>query len=398
MYCKKLTQRKIQKTLAFLYKTVHSFLRELEVLRDWILRELERDSTLCLEDILVISPQIENYIPLLDCVFGENIEPNLPYNLLKRNSEEKLSYTNIFLKLLSFGTSRFTIEEILELLENEWIAKAAKISKEELSLLRECLLEGGIKWGIDEEYRASLGIPDYGVGTFQEGFENLFLSYAIPLDIEEKDTKFFSTIPMSQSRISLISNFVSYFELLSGYAKNLTEKRSLQAWTEFLLSMEKDLLGMTKLSEIFLSLSEIQKETNFKLEIDVHSLLLYLEDALGQISISKAFPNLGIVFADIEAMHGIPYKAICLLGMDEGVFPRREKNYEFGNDFIFSNKRTEEDRFLFWEIILSARKTLYLSYIGQSLHNPNQEKAPSVLLQELSDFFNISYFRKKFLL
>jgi exodeoxyribonuclease V gamma subunit len=74
--------------------------------------------------------------------------------------------------------------------------------------------------------------------------------------------------------------------------------------------------------------------------------------------------------------------------MNDGAFPRQGRPPGF--DLIASNPRRgdrslrDEDRYLFLESILSARDTIYLSYVGQSIRD-NSEVPPSVLVSEFLD-------------
>ena len=54
--------------------------------------------------------------------------------------------------------------------------------------------------------------------------------------------------------------------------------------------------------------------------------------------------------------------------------------------------RRQDDRYLFLETLLSARRCLYLSYVGQSLRD-NSVLPPSVLLSELLDAVDRGFYR-----
>ena len=88
-------------------------------------------------------------------------------------------------------------------------------------------------------------------------------------------------------------------------------------------------------------------------------------------------------------MRSLPFRVICLLGMNDGVFPRRENSVEF--DLMAGAWRPgdpskgDEDRYLMLETLLCTRQALYISYSGRSLKD-NSECQPSVLLRELLDF------------
>ncbi|MCV4871079.1 exodeoxyribonuclease V subunit gamma, partial [Escherichia coli] len=85
---------------------------------------------------------------------------------------------------------------------------------------------------------------------------------------------------------------------------------------------------------------------------------------------------------------------VCLLGMNDGVYPRTLPPLGFD---LMSQKpqrgdrsRRDDDRYLFLEALMSAEQTLYISYIGRSIQD-NSERFPSVLVQELVDYIGQSH-------
>ncbi|MFM8359137.1 MAG: exodeoxyribonuclease V subunit gamma, partial [Verrucomicrobiota bacterium] len=90
----------------------------------------------------------------------------------------------------------------------------------------------------------------------------------------------------------------------------------------------------------------------------------------------------------LKPMRSIPARVICLLGMDDGAFPRRREPAGF--DLIAARpqpgdaSREADDRYLFLETLISARDRLYLSYVGQS-ERDNSPRPPSVVVSELLD-------------
>jgi len=87
-------------------------------------------------------------------------------------------------------------------------------------------------------------------------------------------------------------------------------------------------------------------------------------------------------------MRSIPFKVICLLGMNSDVFPREAQPLTF--DLVAKHprpgdrSRRDDDKYLFLESIISARNKLYISYVGQSIQD-NSRIPPSVLVSELLD-------------
>jgi exodeoxyribonuclease V gamma subunit len=93
-------------------------------------------------------------------------------------------------------------------------------------------------------------------------------------------------------------------------------------------------------------------------------------------------------------MRSIPFKVVCLMGMNDDSYPRQTKTLGF--DLMAKNpkpgdrSRRKDDRYLFLETLLSARERLHISYVGQSIQD-NSPRPPSVLVSELLDYIDQGY-------
>ena len=87
-------------------------------------------------------------------------------------------------------------------------------------------------------------------------------------------------------------------------------------------------------------------------------------------------------------MRAIPFKLVCLLGMNDGDYPRAQPPLDFdlmGSDYRPGDRsRREDDRYLLLEAVLSARAQLYVSWVGRSIRD-NSERPASVLIGQLRD-------------
>jgi exodeoxyribonuclease V gamma subunit len=87
-------------------------------------------------------------------------------------------------------------------------------------------------------------------------------------------------------------------------------------------------------------------------------------------------------------MRAIPFRRVCLLGMNDGDYPRVQPPMDFdlmvGRYRPGDRSRREDDRYLFLEALLSARDALYISWVGRSVRD-NAEQPPSVLVAQLRD-------------
>jgi exonuclease V gamma subunit len=102
-----------------------------------------------------------------------------------------------------------------------------------------------------------------------------------------------------------------------------------------------------------------------------------------------------VTFCSMIPMRSVPFKVVCILGLNDGVFPRTSQPLSV--DLMTQDKaletdrsRRNEDRYMFLEAIISARHYLYLSYQGKDLKN-NSDREPSLVLREFIDYLKQAF-------
>jgi exodeoxyribonuclease V gamma subunit len=109
---------------------------------------------------------------------------------------------------------------------------------------------------------------------------------------------------------------------------------------------------------------------------------------LDQGRLSQRFLAGAVNFCTLMPMRAIPFKLVCLLGMNDGDYPRAQPPLDFdlmGSDYRPGDRsRREDDRYLLLEALLSARDQLYISWVGRSIRD-NSERPASVLIGQFRD-------------
>jgi exodeoxyribonuclease V gamma subunit len=111
-----------------------------------------------------------------------------------------------------------------------------------------------------------------------------------------------------------------------------------------------------------------------------------LEERLERTRLSAGFLAGGVTFCEHVPMRAIPFRVVCLLGMDDESFPRSAPRHSF--DLIAAAPRRgdrnlrDDDRQLFLEALLSARDALLISYVGRSAQD-DSERPVSALVEHL---------------
>ena len=384
----------------------HSPLREVEVLYDRILDMLEKDPELKPRDILVMTPDIEAYTPFIQAVFGSpDPDIKIPFSIADRSPRWESEAVMTFFRILKLKESRFEASKVLEILEAEPISRMFGISMDEMKVIRRWVKESGIRWGIDKENRKSLGLLPTDIGTWDEGIKRLVLGYAMLNKGYGAFEDIFPYDKLEGGEGEILGRFVEFLERLFKYVKDFSVKKTLQEWGDFFSNLIDELFFVNEdnykeiqfLRGLIHEMVRMGELSGFCEKVDIDVPIWNMEKAMDKKGYGSKFLTGGITFCAMLPMRSIPFKVICLIGMNYDSFPRHSNRWEF--DLIQKNPRKgdrskrNDDRYLFLETLVSARDTLYISYTGQSIKD-NTPIPPSVVVSELIDYIEQGFYVK----
>jgi exodeoxyribonuclease V gamma subunit len=381
----------------------HSPLREVEILHDQLLARFAADPALSPDQVVVLTPDIERYAPYIEAVFAANTgaprmaAPRIPFSLADRSLRAEIPLLEAFLDLLALPDSRFTAEEVLGWLEQPALARRAGIEAEDLPLLRDWLREAGVRWGRDADHRAQLGLPADAAFTWRQGLDRLLLGFAAPPQLAGAAAPLLGASwpldALEGARAQLLGRLAAFVERLGGLALSLQRPRPLSEWSETLLALVDDLFdereagdSLLLLSRACAALAEQAAASGIQRPLELALIRQQLSAALEAGGGAAGFLTGAVTFCSMVPMRSLPFRLVCLLGLDDGALPRRTPAAGF--DLIAQKPRRGDrarrldDRYLLLETLLSARDGLYLSYVGRDPRS-NAELPPSVLVSEL---------------
>jgi exodeoxyribonuclease V gamma subunit len=379
----------------------HSPLREIEVLRDHLLHLFETDPGLTPRDILVMAPDIEQYASCIEAVFdsssGDGVK--IPFSIADRTVGREGEVCDTFMKIVGLAGSRCGAAEVLDILESPSIRRRFGFDDEEVAHIHRWVKDGGIRWGIDEESRRRVGLHPFRENTWRAGLDRLLLGYALPGHNERLFQGILPYDHIEGGGADLLGRFVEWTERLFAYIEGFEQSRQLAGWSGILGDLLDDFFAPDEggereiqlLRKAFEDLSKFQELLCYDEEIDGAAVRWYLQQSLEQKGFGFGFMTGRVTFCALLPMRSIPFRVICLIGMNSDAYPRQSVRPGF--DYITryprrgDRSRRNDDRYLFLEIMLSARKTLYMSYVGQSIRD-NTAIQPSVLVSELLDYID----------
>lgn len=368
----------------------HSEQREVEVLYDYLLSAFDNDPDLQLRDCIVMVSDIDRYVPYIQAVFGNASEQRyLPFTISDLKARNIDPIVQGFFAILNFPQSRFTSEDIFNLLEIPAISARFGINESQLMLLRTWIVESGIRFGLANSH------------SWLFGLERLLLGYTMSQD----NGSWQHILPYDGATgldAVLIGQLAEFLGVVRKWFAILSEPKTLQDWQGCCIDLLTDFFVTNTQNQSILLLieEEWQKLIQGGLATEFNELIsiIILHDAMQsrfeQNHLAQRFLVGKINFCTMMPMRSIPFKVVCLLGMNDGVYPRISLPLDF--DLIAQHarrgdrSRRNDDRYLFLEAILSAQQKLYMSYIGREMKD-DTERYPSVLVDELWQYITQSY-------
>ncbi|MFP4309621.1 MAG: exodeoxyribonuclease V subunit gamma [Desulfococcaceae bacterium] len=378
----------------------HGPMREVEVLHDRLLAMFEEDKALRPRDVLVMIPEVQQYAPYIQAVFERDFgDPRrIPFSIADRKIREESHVVSTFLELLDMAGGRFRAGRVLDLLESPPVRRRFGLeSAADLEAIRGWIRDAGIRWGIDAENRAELGLPKIGDHTWRAGLDRLLLGYAMRPG--EADRMFGGILPLDGvegNAAAALGPFLAFTHALFTRLREMETPRTPAEWAEalealldaFFLPEEETEREVQLVRQALVDLSEGSEAAGLDTPLEPAVLRAYLAKELDKDPFGAGFITGGVTFCRTLPMRSIPFRVIALVGLNSSDFPRPHRPVSF--DLMAQKPRPgdrtnrDNDRYLFLEALLSARDKLYISYVGQNIRD-NTEMPPSVLVSELTD-------------
>ncbi|NOX25406.1 MAG: exodeoxyribonuclease V subunit gamma [Deltaproteobacteria bacterium] len=376
-------------------QVTHSPMREVEILYDQLLDWLT-DTSLEPGDILVMTPDINLYAPLVDAVFANPEDAAIPFTIA--DGPVGGAVIRGFLALLALNKNAGA-SEIMALLQYEPLRARFAVQAQDLETLEVWIRESGIKWGLERKSSPSRH------GSWLAGLERLLMGYicggvglAQVTGIAPQDVLVDDILPcdvLEGGDGVLLANLLNFV----GALRRLLDcpSRSLAAWADFFSGVLDDFFiidddNLRQSQTIRRQLAAIQRAaaaSGSAENIDIEVIKAHLREKLAASQGSGNFLCGRVTFCQMAPMRSIPFPVICLLGMNDNAFPRHDRPLSF--DLMAQarrpgdrSRRRADDRYLFLETIISARRNLYISYMGLG-NRDGRQLPPSVLVSELLD-------------
>jgi exodeoxyribonuclease V gamma subunit len=380
--------------------------RQVEVLRDAVLHLLEEDETLEARDVIVMCPDIESFAPLIEATFGAHDATEgfdrPPHRLEIRLADRSLRQTNpvmgVLAELLDLAPARLTATQVLDLAGREPVRRRFRFSDDDLSRLEQWVREAHVHWGFDQEHREAFGLGSIGANTWRSGLDRILLGVAMA---DEGQRLFGGALPLDDVEngdIDLAGRLTEFVERLRRAIDALAGSRALNEWAATLARISDSLTATSsrdawQQAQLTTLLDDLVDEATAGWRVspvvlgrdDIRSILA---DRLKGRPTRANFRTGHLTVCTLVPMRSIPHRVVCLLGLDDGSFPRHIERD--GDDLSAQDPRVgdrdvrSEDRQLLLDALLAAREHLVITYTGRD-ERSNLSRPPAVPVGELLD-------------
>jgi len=377
-------------------------MREAQVVYEAVQGALEDDPTLLPEDILVMAPDFETYAPVFRAVFGQEGRHRIPYEVHDRLTREDARFYDDFVAVLDVLGSRFSVLDLLRLIDADSMRADFRFSPEERARLTGLLAAAGIRWGIDAEHRAELEFPAEPLHTWRAGLGRLFLGFA---SSPEDSGVFEGLLPRGAPSLedaALLARLSRLGETLFEAQRQARRPLRVDDWAELLVGLCTSLFSgddewsaaLRVVREALRSLKESVEQSGYSGALPLKTIRRELVGLLLKETPAVGFLRRGVTIAELVPLRPVPFRLVCLVGMNEASFPRADKRLSFDVTRDSQrpgdrNKRVD-DRHAFLQAILCARDRLIVTY-GTPSASSRDGASPSPLVWELCETVNRYY-------
>ncbi|MBN1915143.1 MAG: exodeoxyribonuclease V subunit gamma [Parachlamydiales bacterium] len=379
------------------FHVVSSKFREMQIVLLDIHENLKQTKG-TLSDVCIVAPNMEEYIPYIHRVFGDE-QQGLGYKITGVRAFPRSSFAAALTTFFSLIGGRFDAQEILSLLRNPSFYTKALFTEEEVEKIVEWIEKAKIEWGWDLAQRREITKNEEIYDrSFTWGVQKIFSRF---LFFQEDPWSYEGYLPIEGISFSDMELFERFFTLLTRLQQEVSkiekmQKASSDQWAQ---AFETIIVQFFSTGEdpydqaIFLQVSSFLRTMRLseKIQQDLLSFRCFKELLIAELQKKERQYHGGflesLTFCSFQDFSCFPYKIIYLIGMNDS-FPKVNRPFHLNlldkkrDDYVPDS--SERDRNAFLNVLLCCEEKLCISYL-------QEPKAPSVLVEELWTYLDKSY-------
>jgi exodeoxyribonuclease V gamma subunit len=394
------------------FHVTHSVQREVEVLHDQLLSwfaagDADGAPALRPRDVVVMVPDIDTFSAAIHAVFEQHKRSDARFIPFEIGDVKDRSVNPLLVALewlLRLPQQRCRQSEVRDLLDVPALAGRFGLEEEDLATLGQWIEGASVRWGLDQQHRDGLGLGSAGEqNAWIFGVRRMLLGYASGAGASFAGIEPYAEVGGLDA--ALAGSLAQLIETLLAWRASLAQSRTPTEWGEQARALlaaffdgaeEGDRLTLAQLREALQNWLETCDNAEFAEPVPLAVLREAWLGALDEPTLNHQFVSGGVTFCSLMPMRAVPFRVVCLLGMNDGDFPRRARQADFdllalpGMARPGDRSRRDDDRYLMLEALLAARDKLYVSWVGRNVRD-NSEQPASVLVSQLRDYLEAGW-------
>ncbi|MDT5119583.1 MAG: exodeoxyribonuclease gamma subunit, partial [Mycobacterium sp.] len=380
----------------------HGADRQVQVVREVVLGLLADHPDLEPRDVVVMCPDIETFAPLISASFGLGAEDSqhpghrMRVKLADRALRQSNPLLHVVAQLLELADSRLTAAQVLDFVAAPPVRRRFRLSDDDLERLRDLVARAGVRWGLDAQHRARFQLGEVRANTWAAGLDRIVLGIAMSEDDQNWVDTALPLDDVDSSDVDLVGRLAEIVDGLGAVLAGCSTEHPLTTWLD-IISMGLDSLTTVtdgdawQIAQVRAEFAEVAADAAGH-AVDVQLSLADVGSLLGERLRGRPtranFRTGELTVCTMVPMRSVPHRVICLLGLDDGAFPR--STVADGDDVLVrepcigERDPRSEDRQLLLDAVLAATDHLVLVYSGAD-ERTNARRPPAVPLEELLD-------------
>ena len=324
--------------------------------------------------------------------------PDLRVRLADRSLRQTNPVLGVVAELLDLGSGRLTASQVLDLASREPVRRRFGFDDDELAEIQGWATSTGIRWGLDAAGRAPFKLAGLAANTWQSGLDRVLLGVAMA---DEQQRLVGGVLPLDDvgsGDIDLAGRLAELIDRVQVALGDLSGPKTLDGWRQAIAGAADALTATAgrdswQREQLEIMLDDVVTEaTGDHLEtaptLSLPELRSLLADRLRGQPTRANFRTGHLTVCTLVPMRSVPHRVVCLLGLDEGVFPRKAArdgdDLLLGDPHVGDRDSRSEDRQLLLDALLAATDRLIITYAGRD-ERTNAERPPAVPVGELLD-------------
>lgn len=393
---------------SFQWHRCHGPVRQVEVLRDVIVRLLEEHDgprpRFEPRDVAIVCPDVATFAPLVEAVFAGDPQhgvPQVPVRIADRSLRADSPLLDAVAHLLDLLEGRFRASDVLAFTARAAVRHRFGIKSDHLARFASWAASTNVRWGLDSPSRTEFGFPPNVVAhTWQAGLDQLLVGSTMP---DETGALAIGDTPphagIESDDVDAVGMLADVVRQLGLAVRRLGGAQRVADWCDAVATSAHALCSLPEIDawqwrDLDRALATMREDHELAggdhgLTVPSAELAVLLSQLLEHGGGRARFGTGAVTVSSPTAQRGVPHRVVCLLGLDGELVAgtAAADDLAAAPPCVGDRDARSELRAQLLDAILAAGERLVVCTTGRDLRT-NANVAPAVPVAELADLID----------